>query len=61
MNNKNNTDKKDNKSSDYCKDNKEDNSWTPHYLVDNIFNDLMDKKTVEDNAPSNLTNTYIKQ
>ena len=26
MNNKNNTDKKDNKSSDYCKDNKEENT-----------------------------------
>ena len=58
MNNNNNTDNTDNKSFDHCKGNDNDNgNWTPHYLVDKIFNDLME------NGDNEITkqNKYLVQ
>jgi hypothetical protein len=59
MNNKNNTINKDNKSLDLCKVNSKSDIWSTACLIDNIFNDLMDKKY--ENKNNNKINKYIYQ
>jgi hypothetical protein len=56
---KNNVNEKDNKYFDHVKKN-DHNFWSLSYLVDNIFNDLMDKSTVDDNNGYKI-NKYIYQ
>src|SRR6188472_4092365 len=64
MNNKNNNNKKDNKSFDRYKENEDaddKDTWSLAYLIDNIFNDLMDKSTIVDKKNVTKINKYIYQ
>jgi|SRR6478736_7546622 len=59
MNSNNNTSKKDNKSFDNCKKSNDNDNWSAAYLIDNVFNDLMDKTIIDKNGKK--INKYIYQ